>query len=300
MPTRWRGVSLDRMATVFITGGTGYLGERLLPIAAARARVVAGARNPKALNPVHNPEPMDLCDRSSVLDAVQRVKPNAIIHAAAINPGVNDALMAEVNAQGTQFIAEAAHQIGCRLVIVSTDMVHDGKKSPYSDNAKPTPVNDYGRSKAEGEKRAFDTHKNTIAVRTSLIYGLDSMDRGTAGFAQQLANGKTLTLFTDVLRQPVWRDALAESLVCLALDLTNETGVINVTGGDLTDRATFGELMLKFWHIPIAEGSIQHINAADQAQLASVPLNVQMSLERATALGLPTPGLYEVLEQHKG
>jgi len=185
---------------------------------------------------------------------VQRIKPDAIIHAAALNPGVNDAAMSEVNTQGTKFIAEAAKQIGCRLVLVSTDMVHDGKHAPYPDNAQPTPINDYGRTKADGEHRAFDTHNNTIAVRTSLIYGLDSLDRGTAGFAQRLENGDTLNLFDDVLRQPVWRDALAESLVRLAIDFPDETGVINIAGSDLLDRATFGELMLKFWHIPTNDG----------------------------------------------
>ena len=274
------------------------MGERLLPIASARARVVAGVRNPNALSEVYSSELMDLCDRASVMDVVRRVKPDAIIHAAALNPGVNDALMHDVNARGTQFVAQAAQKMGCRLVLVSTDMVHDGKHAPYADDAKPDPINDYGHSKAAGEALALNTHHDTIAVRTSLIYGLDSIDRGTAGFAQRLANGDTLSLFSDVFRQPVWRDALAESLVSLALDLPDETGVMNISGSDLTDRATFGELMLKFWHIPVNKGVVQRISAADRADLAHVPLNVQLSLARATALGLPTPGVHEVLAQH--
>ena len=299
MPTSRLRVSFDRMTTIFITGGTGYLGERLLPIAAKRAQIVAGARNPRAISRLYSPEAMDLFDAASVMSVIERVQPDAIIHAAALNPGVHDSAMVDVNAQGTKYIAKAAQQMGCRLVLVSTDMVHDGKQAPYADNAEPTPINDYGRSKAEGEQLAASVHSNTIAVRTSLIYGLESIDRGTAGFAQRLANGEPLTLFDDVLRQPVSRDALAESLVRLALDFPEETGVINVAGSDLLDRATFGEMMLKFWHIPIDKHSVQRISATGRADLSSVPLNVQLSLDRAPALGLPTPGVYEVLEQHK-
>lgn len=300
MPSPWSGVSFEHMTTVFVTGGTGYLGERLLPMAADRSRVVAGARQPRAISRLYNPVPLDLCDRMSVMDAIRKVQPDAIIHAAALNPGVDDAMMNEVNALGTEYVAQAAQQIGARLVFVSTDVVHDGQNAPYTDNAEPSPINEYGRSKAAAESLALNAHPNTIAVRTSLIYGLDSMDRGTIGFARRLDQGEPLNLFSDVLRQPVWRDALATSLLRLALDFPNETGVINIAGSDLTDRATFGELMLKFWHIPTVEGSVRHIAAAGRADLASVPLNTQLSLDRAAALSLPLPGVYKVLEQHAG
>lgn len=287
------------MSTLLITGGTGYLGERLLPIAAEHAKVVASARNPRALSRLYNPCAMDLCDKKSVLNCVKAVNPTAIIHAAAVNPGVDDAMMEAVNHVGTGYLAEAAKEIGCRLVLVSTDMVHDGKNAPYADDATPTPVNDYGRSKASGEQAALSANPNSIAVRTSLIYGLDSVDRGTLGFANRLADGHTLTLFDDVFRQPVWRDALAQSLVLLSLKHTTETGVINVAGNQLVDRATFGEKMLNFWQVQFTDGAIEHIQAAGRDDLAGVPLNVELSLARAQALGLPTPGVNEVFEQHK-
>ncbi len=286
------------MNTVLITGGTGYLGQRLLPLVAERAHVVATARNPRALSRLYHPEAMDLCDKACVFERVLAIQPQAIIHAAAINPGVDDARMQAVNELGTQYLAEAAHQVGSRLVMVSTDMVHDGTQAPYADEANPSPINDYGRSKANGERAALAANDNTVAVRTSLIYGLDSMDRGTAGFAERLAGGDTLSLFADVLRQPVWRDALATSLLRLALDFPNETGIVNVTGSDVLDRATFGELMLDFWQIPYSSKTVEHILAADLPELVGVPLNTEMSLVRAHTLGLPTPGVREVLANH--
>lgn len=290
------GVPSCAMKTVLITGGTGYLGERLLPIAAKHAKVVAVARKPRALSRLYRPDKIDLLDRSSVFEAVRSIKPDAIIHAAALNPGVDDERMPAVNHSGTQFLAEAASEVGSRLVLVSTDMVHDGKKAPYADAAIPSPINAYGQSKADGETSALAAHSDTIAVRTSLIYGLESIDRGTAGFAHRLAAGDTLTLFSDVLRQPVWRDALALSLVKLAVELTDETGTLNLTGSDVLDRATFATLMLDFWQIPYAGSAIEHIKAADRPDLSGVPINAELSLLRASALGLPTPGVHEVLQ----
>ena len=73
---------------------------------------------------------------------------------------------------------------------------------------------------------------------------LDAIDRGTAGFAKQLAAGKPLRLFRDVMRQPVWRDSLAQGLIELALHQVSETGVMNLVGDELIDRASFGQQLL--------------------------------------------------------
>jgi len=286
------------MKTVLISGGTGYLGERLLPIAAQSAQVIASARDPSALGQLFDPRKLDITDAQATTALVASVKPDAIIHAAAINPGVDDASMASVNVEGTRNLARAASDAGCRLVIVSTDVLHNGAGAPYGDDAMPTPINPYGQTKADAEAVALNTHANTIAVRTSLIYGLDSMDRGTAGFVHRLNQGEPLTLFNDVLRQPVWRDALSAALVRLAIDLVDETGTINVTGSDVLDRATFGELMLDYWDIPYADGDVRRISAAERPDLTGLPIDCRVSLSRAKQLGLPIPGVYEVLKQH--
>ena len=71
---------------------------------------------------------------------------------------------------------------------------------------------------------------------------------------------------------------------------------MNLTGNDVLDRATFAELMLDFWHIQHAPPAIEHIQAVDRPDLSGVPINAELSLVRATELGLPTPGVYEVLK----
>lgn len=267
-------------------------------MAAERARVVAASRSAAGLSDTYSPKTLDLRDSQAVLDCVEAVKPDAIIHAAAVNPGIDEASMQHTNHAGTKALAEAANRCDARLVVVSTDIVHNGQQAPYADDAAAAPINAYGESKALAETAALDAHKNTMVVRTSLIYGLDAIDRGTAGFAKQLAAGKPLRLFQDVLRQPVWRDALAQGLVDLALKHKTETGLINLVGDELIDRASFGQQLLSYWGIDAPAHLVQCIDAAQDPGLAGVPLNTELSLNRAHKLGLSTPGFSTVLAQH--
>jgi len=55
---------------------------------------------------------------------------------------------------------------------MSTDYVFDGlKKTPYLEIDPANPLNQYGKSKLEGERRALDLCPNSLVVRTSWLYG---------------------------------------------------------------------------------------------------------------------------------
>lgn len=267
-------------------------------MAAEKARVVAVARSALTLSTAYNPHTLDLRDTQAVSACVEAIKPDAIIHAAAVNPGIDDASMRLTNQAGTHALAEAAQRCSARLIVVSTDIVHNGRQAPYADDAPVTPINAYGESKALAEAAALSANDNTLVVRTSLIYGLDAIDRGTAGFAKQLAAGNQLRLFRDVMRQPVWRDSLAQGLIELALHHVSETGVMNLVGDELIDRASFGQQLLRYWGIDAPEHLVHCIDAASDTGLTRVPLNLELSLTRAHSLGLATPGFSTVLAQH--
>ena len=190
--------------TLLITGGSGYLRRHLTVRAAQKFTVFTTYFHHPGRVKVGQPLPLNLADRAAVLRLVEEVAPRAIIHTAAINPGGDDQNMMRINVDGSRYVAEAAATVGARLVHVSTDVVHSGRDAPYEDEAPPSPLNSYGRSKAAAEAAVAETDSHAAIIRTSLIYGLDEMDRGTAGFVNRLESGQTLVLFTDVFRQPVW------------------------------------------------------------------------------------------------
>ncbi|MEA3501454.1 MAG: SDR family oxidoreductase [Actinomycetota bacterium] len=274
-----------------ITGASGYLGRRLVARATIRGRVHAATHRP-AVAAERSAVTMEIGDRDAVLEIVERLKPTAVIHAAAVNPGQGDETeMMRVNADGSRFVAEAARAVDARLVAVSTDNVHDGRAGPYADDAPPTPINAYGRSKAAGEKAVFEVDASAVVVRTSLMYGLDEMDRGTAGFAERLARGEELSLFSDVLRNPVHVDVLADALV--QLTEVDYSGLLNVAGRQALTREEFGRTMLAYWGVE-DDGLIQPVCAADISD--TIPLDVRLVSNRGEML-LETifPGVDDVL-----
>ncbi len=275
-----------------ITGATGYLGRRVALRAAARGRVYAAThRRPDEVT-AGDAVALDIGDRTAVFDVVERLAPSVVIHAAAVNPGQgDDKAMWRINAEGSLHVAEAARAVDARLVAVSTDIVHDGRNGPYADDVAPTPVNAYGRSKVAGEAAVLDLDPSAVVVRTSLMYGLDEMDRGTAGFVERLGRGESLTLFSDVLRNPVSVDTLAEALV--RLTTTDHAGLLNVAGRQVLSRDEFGRKLLAYWGIS-DDGLIRSGRAADISD--SIPLDLRLLSDRAERLlGLTFPGVDDVL-----
>ena len=129
-------------------------------------------------------------------------------------------------------------------------------------------------------------------MRPSLIYSLDEMDRGTAGFADRLARGERLSLFSDVLRNPIWIETLAEALFRLAY--SEYRGVLNIAGRQTMTREHFGRTMLAYWNIS-DDGLLDSATASDIS--ASIPLDLRLDVTRAeTLLDMTFPGVDHVLE----
>jgi dTDP-4-dehydrorhamnose reductase len=240
---------------------------------------------------------LDVTDAAAVRNALALLRPAAVIHAAAANPGAGDDAVAGVNPDGARAVAAACGALAIRLVHVSTDVVHDGRAAPYADDVGPSPLDTYGRAKARAEAEVAEHCPTAAIVRTSLIYGLDRRDRGTEGFVRRLDAGERLQLFTDVIRQPVWVDALSDALLALALSDRSEAGTINVVGARALSRAEFGRRMLAHWGVD-ADDRIDEVEAA--TRFPHVPLDLRMRRDRATALGYAQPGVDEVLAEASG
>lgn len=274
-----------------ITGAAGYLGRHLVSRIGERSRVSQSVHRPY-VSERGDGLVLDIADRQAVRDLVELVQPTAIIHTAAVNPGQGDETeMMEVNSGGSRHVAEAARAVGARLVAVSTDIVHDGLAGPYSDDDPAKPINAYGRSKAAGEVAVLEVDPSAVLVRTSLMYGLGEMDRGTASFAERLAHGEPVSLFSDVRRNPVSVDTLADALLKLAL--VPFSGRLNVAGRQALSREEFGTRMLDYWGIE-THGLVSALRAADLPD--SIPLDVRLDSGQAEELlNMTFPGVDEVL-----
>ncbi len=149
---------------ILITGANGQLGSELTAL-------LAGSHNiyPFDLD-------LDVTDYSKVTSKVREIKPDCVIHSAAMTDvdgceGRPDDAW-RVNAIATQNVALACRKTGSSLVYVSTDFVFDGAAGePYTEFDRPDPLSVYGKSKLAGEQFVRGILPEHFIVRTAWLYG---------------------------------------------------------------------------------------------------------------------------------
>ena len=202
-----------------ITGASGMLGRDLQAVMADRD-VTALSRSD-----------LDVSNATAVRDAI--VAYDFVINTAAYTR-VDDAETHEpeaamVNAVGASNLALATAEAGSLLVHLSTDYVFDGTAtSPYDEDAPTRPASAYGRTKADGERRALDANPDgTFVVRTAWLYG----EHGPNFAKTILALGSArpeVSVVNDQIGQPTWTMDLARQIVTL-MDSDAPAGIYHGT-----------------------------------------------------------------------
>ena len=120
---------------------------------------------------------LDITDECAVQAYVSDYAPDVIMHNAAYTAvdraETEPALCRNVNANGTNYLAESAARAGAKFVYISTDYVFDGeKKGAYRPDDLPCPVSVYGSTKEEGERFVRAATDRHFIVRISWVFGL--------------------------------------------------------------------------------------------------------------------------------
>jgi dTDP-4-dehydrorhamnose reductase len=278
---------VPQKSRLLVTGGSGYLGQQLVCDALADWDVTATYFSHRPAMPGCRWVKLDVCDGRQVARLLERVAPQVVIHTAAHRSGAD---LQRVNVAGTRRVALAALQIGARLIHLSTDVVFDGRKGGYVESDPPSPVNAYGRSKADAETLLAEQMPRATVVRTSLIYGFASLDHHTRWMLESLRQGRPVQLFADERRCPIWVETLAAALLELAT--LDYAGVLHVAGGQALNRYEFGARLLGFRCVEPSGVTAALATASGLAR----PLDCTLDVTRAKALlRTPLPGVDEVI-----
>src|SRR5215207_9171441 len=191
--------------TLLITGGTGYLGGELV------RRAGATAAHPR----------LELLDPAAVRGGFEAVRPSAVIHTAYRQDDPR------VNADGSAAVAEAAAEVGARLIHLSTDVVFDGRaRTAYTEDDEPNPLEDYGRAKLDAERRVLGLHPDALVVRTSLLVGREQPGRHEQAVLEAARSEREMAFFEDERRSPIHVSDLAAALLELAA--IEASGILHV------------------------------------------------------------------------
>ncbi len=191
---------------IAITGASGMLGRELS--AALRSRDLVRFDHLSC----------DITSREMVFERFRAASPDVVVHLAAFTK-VNECQRRPerayaVNDEGTRHVAEAATEVGARLVYISTDYVFDGRKrTPYLEDDPTGPVNVYGKSKAAGETHAGRA-SHSLIVRCGWLFGAGGRNFVEA-IRKQIADGTPLRVVGDQVGTPIWTRHLAAAIAAL-------------------------------------------------------------------------------------
>lgn len=161
---------------VLVTGGSGFVGRRLVEALRERGDDVVSAA------PSHGSDehiPLDLTDPDNVRAVVELTRPEMVFHLAAqsfVPASIEDPLTTfRVNVDGTMYLLEALRaqaerdEIRPRLLFASSAEIYGRRPQedmPLRETLPPRPANPYAASKAAGEALVIGWHQ---------AYGLDAV-----------------------------------------------------------------------------------------------------------------------------
>ncbi len=225
---------------------------------------------------------LDLGDVPSISDLLDHVKPDVIIHLAALTDPdrceQEPDLAFRVNFEATHELASLAQRLGARFVFVSTDLVFDGTKGLYTEEDTPRPLSIYGVSKLRAEEAALGTCSDALILRSSLIYGFGSPVSKTflVRLLERLARGEPMQVFTDQKRNPILVNDLAEAIVSAAeKDLS---GLYHVGGAEIVSRYDFGQKVCEVFGCD--KSLLVPVRMDEFAYLAERPLDSTLSTSK--------------------
>ena len=286
------------MGKLLVTGASGFLGWNLCRMAQGRWDVYGLVRrNQNQLQGVELRR-ADLTRFKEIKESLQEIRPDALIHAAAeSNPNfcqLNPAASHEINVEATANLASLCADLRIPFVFISSDLVFNGLKPPYSENDPVCPVCIYGEQKAEAERAVLERYPQALVCRMALMFG--DAGQGAASFIQPLINdmrnGRQINLFMDEYRTPVSAANAAQGIL-LALSKTN--GIVHIGGLERISRFEFGKLLRDVAGVPNAK-----LNACTRQSIemaAPRPADVSLDSARAVALGFEPGPLREELER---
>lgn len=156
---------------ILILGAKGNLGVQLQEVFQADNEVIAWDR-----------EEFDITDKELILKKIKELSPNVIINSAAYN-AVDKCeedeeefnLAKKLNGDAPGYLAKAALEADALLIHYSSDYVFDGKNTEgYDEKAAPKPINNYGKTKLQGEKNIIKLSGKGLkyyVIRTSKLFG---------------------------------------------------------------------------------------------------------------------------------
>lgn len=281
--------------TILVIGKNGQIGWELERSLCVLGDVVAVDRHS-----------VDLANADNIRAFVRQAKPDVIVNAAAYT-AVDKAesepeLAMAINGTAPGIMAEEARRLGALLVHYSTDYVFDGtKRTPYTEDDTPNPINVYGKTKLAGEHAVQAVGGNYLILRTSWVYGMRG-NNFLRTILRLLREKDELRIVDDQIGSPTWCRTISDAtahIVAFALRDTAqlETGLYHLTAGGQTSWYGFARAIAE---LADAQGrtskAVLPITSAEYPTLANRPAYSVLENKKRRSVELFMPPWHGTLQ----
>ena len=287
------------MRKILLTGVSGFLGGNFCHFHEDEYDIHAiYNEHPVSFKNV-NAHQLNLLKEDSVKALIDSIKPDAIIHLAALSQPNDCARQPElsfrINVEASELLATYAHHFRIPFLFASSDLIFDGEDAPYAEDSIPRPMNLYGEHKAEAEKRVMKADPGAFICRLPLMYG-SSYSYGVS-FLQPWLNdlkaGKPVNLFIDEFRTPASAKDVCRGLITVLEK--GKPGIYNFGGPERLSRVEMGERIADVFGL---DKSLLHSRLrADVPMPAYRPKDISLSSDKMKKLGWEANALKDELRE---
>ena len=266
--------------------GTGLLGSNLMSLSLSRGIDIVGTYY--ETRPAPNRSGIYRLDKSdwvAVKSLFREHIPDVVVDTAAMH-NVDECekfqeKSRKINVIGTQNVARACKENNAKMVFISTDYVFDGKRSDYRENDTPNPLNTYARHKLEAEKIVFNTSRDFLVCRTSVLYGVGGSKKN---FATWLLSELKMNHKVNIVDDQYSNPTLANDLTHMILDLCekNENGIFHTTGSQCVNRYEFSKIIADSFSLD--SRLINPVKTEQLGQRALRPKNCCINTDKITKI----------------
>ena len=234
-----------------VTGSAGLIGSKIVKDLVQKNHAVYSC--------YHDQKPLqgilihlDLSDENQIIQTLQQIKPDRIIHLAAMT-GVDlceteKELATIINTKATETLAKQAAKQSAFFLYVSTDYVFDGINGMKKENDTTNPLGFYGKSKLEGELTLNKFASSWCIARTSTPFGIHNTKKSFPLWVKEnLEAKKEISVLTDQFTSPTYVPNLSKMLI--EITIRQIIGIIHVSGATRISRFDFAKLVADKLHL---------------------------------------------------
>ena len=247
---------------------------------------------------------LDITDKEKVIEIVNQLKPDAIIHCAAwtnvdgAEDENNKPLVKKINVDGTDNLVKAAKAINAKFLYISTDYVFDGEGTrPWQpDDKNYDPQNYYGETKLQGELAVSSQLDKFFIVRIAWVFGSNGKNFIKTMLSLADKGYKELKVVDDQIGTPTYTYDLARLLVDMIQ--TEKYGYYHATNeGGYISWADFAEEIFKQAN---KEVKVNRVTTKEYgASVAKRPFNSRLNKSKLAEQGFePLPDWKDAIRRY--